>query len=165
MSRRGPPLTEGEVLAWADAHHARTGGWPSANTGGVAGVPGQSWAAIDEALRRGRRGLPGGDTLARLLDRHRDRRPGRGRPWTSEDDALVRALPPAEAARRTERTVAAVYDRRRGLGLAPARRWTPAEDDLVRTLWAEEAAQRTGRTLAAVYQRRYVLGVARRRPG
>ena len=164
MPRRGPPLTEGQILAWADAHRARTGGWPSANTGGVAGVPGQSWAAIDEALRCGLRGLPGGDTLARLLGRHRGPRHGR-RHWTPGDDALVRALPPAEAARRTGRTVAAVYERRRGLGLAPARRWTPAEDDLVRTLWAEEAAQRTGRTLAAVYQRRYVLGVARRHPG
>jgi hypothetical protein len=127
-------------------------------------VPGQSWAAIDEALRRGLRGLPGGDTLARLLGRHRGPRHGR-RHWTPEDDALVRALPPAEAARRAGRTLAAVYERRRDLGVAPAGRWTPAEDDLVRTLWAAEAAERTGRTLAAVYARRRALGVARRHPG
>ena len=164
MGQRRVPLTVEQILAWADAHRARTSRWPGAGTGGVAGVPGQSWAAINEALRRGLRGLPGGDTLAGLLDRHRGPRHGR-RHWTPGDDALVRALPPAEAARRTGRTIAAVYERWRGLGVAPARRWTPAEDDLVRTLWAEEAAERTGRTLAAVYARRRALGVARRHRG
>ena len=118
MRHRRSPLTEEQVLAWADAHFARTGQWPGAGTGAVGGVPEQSWAAIDEALRRGFRGLPGGDTLARLLDRLRGRRPGRGRPWTSESDALVRALPAEEAARRTGRSLRAVYDRRRALGVA-----------------------------------------------
>ena len=118
MPRRGPPLTEGQILAWADAHRARTGGWPSANTGGVAGVPGQSWAAIDEALRRGRRGLPGGDSLARLLDRHRDRRGHGWVSWTPAEDDLVRTLWAEEAAERTGRTLAAVYARRRALGVA-----------------------------------------------
>jgi hypothetical protein len=118
MGRHRPPLTEGQILAWADAHRGRMGLWPGNGSGAVGGVPGQSWAAIDEALRRGLRGLPGGDTLARLLARLRGRRPGRGRPWTSEDDALVRALPPREAARRTARTLAAVYERRRVLGVA-----------------------------------------------
>jgi hypothetical protein len=130
----------------------------------VAGVPGQSWAATDEALRRGLRGLPGGDTLAGLLDRHRGPRHRRGH-WTPEDDALVRTLPPAEATRRTGRTIAAVYERRRGLGVAPAGRWTPAEDDLARTLPVEEAAERTGRTLRAVYRRRPVLARPVRRAG
>jgi hypothetical protein len=25
--RKQPPLTEGNILAWADAHHSRTGQW------------------------------------------------------------------------------------------------------------------------------------------
>jgi hypothetical protein len=57
----GAPLSEGQVLAWAEAHFARTGRWPHHDSGPVEGVPGQTWAAIDdEALRRGHRGLPGG---------------------------------------------------------------------------------------------------------
>jgi hypothetical protein len=39
--------------------------------GQVAGAPGETWRALDVALRQGLRGLPGGDSLARLLRRHR----------------------------------------------------------------------------------------------
>jgi DNA mismatch repair protein MutL len=35
-------------------------------------LPGESWRALDDALRRGHRWLPGGESLARLLRRHRD---------------------------------------------------------------------------------------------
>jgi hypothetical protein len=38
-------------------------------------------------------------------------------PWTAAEDRLVRALPPAQAAARTGRTMDAVYGRRRHLGL------------------------------------------------
>ena len=118
-------LTVAQILAWADAHFARTGEWPSANTGLVAGAPGQSWAAIDEALRRGGRGLPGGDTLARLLDRHHGHRPyGRGH-WRPEEDKLVRDLPVKEAARRTGRTETAAKSRRHLLGVPDCRRRGP----------------------------------------
>jgi hypothetical protein len=79
----------------------------------VADAPGETWGAVNAALAHGSRGLPGGDTLARLLAR----RLGLGVPqrpdvWTPEEDALVRGLPPAEAARRTGRSVGAVYARR-----------------------------------------------------
>jgi hypothetical protein len=78
---RRRPLAVGQVLAWADAHRARTGKWPHAKSGPVADVPGETWSAIDSALRQGHRGLPGGDGLARLLGRHRSKRvrasPGR----------------------------------------------------------------------------------------
>jgi hypothetical protein len=120
VPRKRPPLTVEQVLAWADAHHQRTGHWPSHVAGVVAGVPGQSWAAIDQALRCGGRGLPGGDTLARLLDRHRrgGRRPRPPlRAWTPEEDELVRTLPPKEVVRRTGRTNWAVYALRHRLGL------------------------------------------------
>jgi hypothetical protein len=41
--------------------------------------------------------------------------------WRAAEDDLVRALPPAEAARRTGRSLKAVYQRRRVLGLADRR--------------------------------------------
>jgi hypothetical protein len=71
---RRPPLTEGRVLAWADLYHARTGRWPSDDSGPVRAAPGESWHAINMALCRGLRGLPGGDTLSRLLRRTGRRR-------------------------------------------------------------------------------------------
>jgi hypothetical protein len=45
-----------------------------------------------------------------------------GQPWTAEEDALARALPAAEVARRTRRTLQAVYDRRRVLEVPDGRR-------------------------------------------
>jgi hypothetical protein len=77
MGRRRPPLTVQQVLAWADAHHARTGRWPNVNSGPVAGAPGEDWGRIDIALCAGYRGLPGGRTLYQFLVAH-GRRRGRG---------------------------------------------------------------------------------------
>ena len=34
----------------------------------------ETWAGIDNTLRKGRRGLPGGSSLAKLLDKHRRHR-------------------------------------------------------------------------------------------
>jgi hypothetical protein len=62
-----PPLTEAEVCRWARDHYRRTGGWPNEDSGPVAAAPGEVWKNIDMALRVGLRGLPGGDTLAKLL--------------------------------------------------------------------------------------------------
>jgi hypothetical protein len=77
-SRVVPRLTKRQILAWADAHHARTGRWPSAKSGPVHEDPAESWANINHALSRGRRGLLGGDSLALLLERHgRKKRRGR----------------------------------------------------------------------------------------
>ncbi len=72
--RRGyrGPLTVERILAWADAHHAATGRWPTSwSSGPVRGVPDESWPSLDDSLRVGRRGLPGGATLAQLLAEHR----------------------------------------------------------------------------------------------
>ncbi|MBX6313461.1 MAG: hypothetical protein IRY99_11175, partial [Isosphaeraceae bacterium] len=66
-----PPLTVEQVLAWADAHRAATGHWPTRASGPVRGVPGEKWVNLDAALRVGRRGLPSGTSLARLLAEHR----------------------------------------------------------------------------------------------
>jgi hypothetical protein len=74
MAQRLPPLTVEQILAWADAHHARTGRWPNTGSGPVASAPGEVWGNINIALAWGYRGLPRGGSLARLLARH-----GRGR--------------------------------------------------------------------------------------
>lgn len=66
-----PPLTEEQILAWADAHHRRTGRWPRATSGPVQGAPGETWGAINKALHQGHRTLPGGSSLAELLVRRR----------------------------------------------------------------------------------------------
>ena len=86
-------------------------------------APGEVWANIDSALRHGHRGLPGGDSLARCLNRYRGRRGHGWFSWTPAEDELVRTLPPAEAAERTGRTLPAVYQRRHhlGVGLLPPR--------------------------------------------
>jgi hypothetical protein len=82
LSRRGrkrnhlglPPLSKRKILAWADAHSERTGSWPHTGSGPVAGVPGENWAAVDNALRKGCRGLPGGSSLLQLLVKKRGAR-------------------------------------------------------------------------------------------
>ena len=75
------PLPVEQILRWADAHRARTGRWPAAGSGPVAGAPGETWEAVNRALMRGSRGLPGGLSLARLLAERRGKRP---KGWKSE---------------------------------------------------------------------------------
>jgi hypothetical protein len=69
---RRPDLTVEQVLAWAQAHHAAHGRWPGLKAGPIRGAPGESWATIYYALKFGRRGLPGGLTLAKFLAQYRD---------------------------------------------------------------------------------------------
>jgi hypothetical protein len=64
-------LTEEEILAWSDAFHARTGRWPTARSGTITEAPGETWMRVATALREGLRGLRGGSSLARLLERKR----------------------------------------------------------------------------------------------
>lgn len=64
-----PDLTVEQVMAWAEAHHTLFGMWPTLQTGPV-GSTGETWHGIDRALRSGRRGLPGGSSLFRLLKKH-----------------------------------------------------------------------------------------------
>jgi len=83
-----PPLTEELILAWADAHRERTGRWPHADSGPVSGAPGEDWGAINRALARGGRGLPGRSSLARLLSGSRDRGKAARRPPLSAERVL-----------------------------------------------------------------------------
>jgi hypothetical protein len=68
MRRYRPHLTAEQILAWADAHKARTGDWPKKTSGPVkAGYLGDNWLKIDNALKLGLRGLKGDMSLAKLL--------------------------------------------------------------------------------------------------
>ena len=69
-----PKLSQTVILGWADEHYQRTGNWPVAESGDVQAAPGENWASVDFALKRGRRGLPGGASLASLLIQHRGKR-------------------------------------------------------------------------------------------
>jgi len=66
-----PSLREEEILAWADAHHASSGKWPNSKSGEKAGGQ-ETWSGVQGALHSGRRGLPGGSSIALLLHQHRD---------------------------------------------------------------------------------------------
>jgi hypothetical protein len=89
-SKPAAPLTEDLILAWSDAYFARTGFRPHRQAGAAALPAGESWVALDAALRVGCRGLPGGDTLRELLRRHR---PGmRRRVCRRKPDQARRAL-------------------------------------------------------------------------
>jgi hypothetical protein len=69
-----PALRIDQILAWADAHYQRTARWPLMGSGSIAEAAGETWLAVDAALRTGRRGLPGGSSLARLLETERGKR-------------------------------------------------------------------------------------------
>jgi hypothetical protein len=66
-----PVIYISQILALADAFHKRFGRWPRYDDGRVAGMIDLTWGAIDQALRKGHRGLLPGSSLARLLLEHR----------------------------------------------------------------------------------------------
>jgi hypothetical protein len=65
-----PPYNFAQILAWADAYHSRHGRWPTRTAGAIAEAAGETWAGVSAALTQGRRGLPGGSSLSKLLDEH-----------------------------------------------------------------------------------------------
>jgi hypothetical protein len=72
LGLKKPRLRVARILALADAHRAATGRWPTKSSGLVRGSSfGTTWLSIDFALRAGRRGPPGGQSLWRLLQEHR----------------------------------------------------------------------------------------------
>src|SRR5262249_14259004 len=64
-----PALTEAQILAWAEAQHTLVGAGPAKGWGPI-GATGETWLAVDNALRHGLRGLPGGSSLSQLLRAH-----------------------------------------------------------------------------------------------
>lgn len=61
-----PRLTINQILRWADEYHRLHGRRPTGYSGPI-GDTGEDWGYVDEALRKGFRGLPGGLSLFRLL--------------------------------------------------------------------------------------------------
>lgn len=74
--RRSAPLTTKQILKWADDYHARTGRWPTVDSGRIPQTS-ETWRAVNHALYLGRRGLPRRPgSLSKLL-RLKVRRPRR----------------------------------------------------------------------------------------
>jgi hypothetical protein len=82
-------------------------------------------AHVIEAMATGRRGKPHDiEVRQRMSESHKKRGtrpPMAGPAWEAWEDAAVRTLPAAEAARRTGRTLTAVYSRRRVLEMPDGR--------------------------------------------
>jgi hypothetical protein len=71
---RRPAIFVSDILAWSDAFFARIGRYPMRTDGKIPGRLALTWGIVDESLKRGCRGLPGGSSLARLLLQRRGRR-------------------------------------------------------------------------------------------
>lgn len=68
-----PKLSVAQILAWGDAYHRATNGWPIEFSGEIPASGGETWRIIEEALRSGKRGLRR-STLPQLFARHRGHR-------------------------------------------------------------------------------------------
>lgn len=60
-----------QILDWADGHNRRKGAWPNTTSGQIRSAPGETWFRVQLALKQGKRGLPGGSSIAKLLAEHR----------------------------------------------------------------------------------------------
>lgn len=72
-----PPLSLEAILAWADAFMDARGQWPTAQSGSINGTE-ETWLSVDDALRRGRRGVDREGSLAQCLAKHRGKRFAKG---------------------------------------------------------------------------------------
>ncbi len=89
---RKADLTIERILAWADAHHRRTGAWPKRTSGPIVEAPWDTWGIIDSSLsfgNRGLRGTGGPQSLARLLLERRGVRHHLALPKLRERDILA----------------------------------------------------------------------------
>jgi len=84
-----PHLTVEQITSWAEAHFAANGEFPTASSGVVGSRKDETWRGIDTALRRGLRGLPGGDSLPGLLKRQGKHRKVYTRPKLSIGEVLA----------------------------------------------------------------------------
>lgn len=90
-----------------------------------------------------------------------------GRPWTADEEALVRAeyrtLGARSLAAKLGRSFSAVCHRAARLGLQWHTRWTGADDQHLRSEWGEKSvtaiARSMGRTTLAIYERAKILGL------
>jgi hypothetical protein len=65
-----PKLRIERIVVWIEQHYRRTGTWPSRESGAIAGVQ-ETWSGVNTALARGRRGLRGKSSLARVVKKVR----------------------------------------------------------------------------------------------
>src|SRR5216684_6135923 len=84
---RKPDHTIAQILAWADDYKRRIGRWPTHKSGRIKPYD-ESWLAINAALGRASRGLPGGSSLANLLLLHRGVRNPRNLPPLDEQEIV-----------------------------------------------------------------------------
>jgi hypothetical protein len=70
VSAYKPKLTKALILEWAEAHHRRTGKWPSPTGGPIPESPGDTWKTVAGAMYKGSRGMPRGQSLMQLLSLH-----------------------------------------------------------------------------------------------
>ncbi len=83
-----PPLSEEQILAWADAYFAAQGKWPSGDSGPIPGTT-ETWAAVASAIRAAGRGLRCRSSLAQLLARRRGARNRKRLPPLTEQRILA----------------------------------------------------------------------------
>ena len=84
-----PEFTVEQVLAWVDLHYERHGRYPYDTDGPIEGAEGETWGAVENALRQGLRGLPGKSSLYKLLNESRGMgRKGRTNPPLTADLVL-----------------------------------------------------------------------------
>ena len=66
-----PDLSHERILAWAEAFHAASGRRPPSYPAPSRMPSGETWSGLNNALKKGLRGLPGGESLCYLLTAHR----------------------------------------------------------------------------------------------
>ncbi len=81
------PITIDDIVAWADAYHAKHGKWPTQKSGTIP-ESGETWRRISRCLCEGFRGLPAGSSLPKLLQKHRGVGIGRRPPILTETRIL-----------------------------------------------------------------------------
>jgi hypothetical protein len=91
----------------------------------------------------------------------------KNRPWTKEEDNMVRTLSIHQAAGHLHRTRAAIHGRRKVLGICQIIRrvWTRDQDALFNKCNDKEIAEKLGRTLSSVENRRTRLKIRVPKPG
>ncbi|QEL16703.1 hypothetical protein PX52LOC_03666 [Limnoglobus roseus] len=81
-------LTAELIPGWADVQRAETGKWPRRECGVVVAAPTETWYLVDSAMVAGTRGLPGSDSVAKLLARKRGVRYARNLPGLSAGESV-----------------------------------------------------------------------------
>ena len=69
LKRRPLPLTTSWIAEQAIAFHKRNGEWPKTNSGKVCESVEDTWSIVNQALRKGSRGLPGGSSLKQFVSK------------------------------------------------------------------------------------------------